>query len=62
MQWSICDLRRLDIEQTRLRIDGAVDMIHEAKFAKRKFEQGTLGGVVGVMEVEDLGNMVFDVQ
>jgi hypothetical protein len=37
-------------------------MIHEAKFAKRKFEQGTLGGVVGVMEVEDLGNMVFDVQ
>jgi hypothetical protein len=37
-------------------------MIHEAKLAERKFEQRAPGGVVGVVEVEDLGNMVFDFQ
>jgi hypothetical protein len=57
---AVVDLRLLDIEQTR--VDGTVNMIHEAKFAKREFEQGTPRGVVGVMEFEDLGFMVFDVQ
>jgi hypothetical protein len=37
-------------------------VIHEAKLAECKLEQRATGGVVGVLEVEDLGNMVFDVQ
>jgi hypothetical protein len=58
----VVELHPLDIKQACLHIDRAVDVIHEAKLAECKLEQRATGGVVGVLEVEDLGNMVFDVQ
>jgi hypothetical protein len=58
----VVDLRPLDIEKTRLRVDGSVDVVHESKLAERELEQGAPGGLVGIMEVKDLRHMVFDVQ
>jgi hypothetical protein len=58
----VVDLRPLNIEQTGLRVDGAVDMVEKAKFAESEFKQGTPRGIIGIVEVKDLRNMVFDVQ
>jgi hypothetical protein len=47
----VVELRPLNIEQTRLRVDGSVDMVHESKLAERELEQEAPGGVVGIVEV-----------
>ena len=42
------DLRPLDIVEVELGVNHAVDVVNDAELVEGQFEEGALGGVVGV--------------